>query len=30
MLQVVSVVGAIAILGTFDADQFGWVAHSRP
>ncbi|MBA3953170.1 MAG: hypothetical protein H0X57_14995 [Rubrobacter sp.] len=30
MLQVVSVVGAIAILGAFAADQFGWVSPSRP
>jgi len=30
MLQVVSVVGALAILGAFAADQFGWVTPSRP
>jgi hypothetical protein len=30
MLQVVSVVRAIAILGAFAADQFGWVSPSRP
>ncbi len=30
MLQVVSVVGAVAILGAFAADQFGWVTPSRP
>ena len=30
MLQVVSVVGAIAILGAFVADQFGWVTPHRP
>ena len=30
MLQVVSVVGAIGILGAFAADQFGWVSPSQP
>ena len=29
MLQIVSVVGALAILGAFAADQFGWVNPGR-
>lgn len=29
MLQAVSVLGALAILGAFAADQFGWVDPSR-
>ena len=29
MLQVVSVVGAITILGAFAADQLGWISPSR-
>lgn len=29
MLQIVSVVGALAVLGAFAADQFGWVDPGR-
>ncbi len=29
MLQVVSILGALAILGAFAADQFGWVDPGR-
>ncbi len=29
MLQVVSIVGALAVLGAFVADQFGWVDPGR-
>ena len=29
MLQLVSIVGALAVLGAFAADQFGWVDPGR-
>ncbi len=29
MLQAVSIVGALAVLGAFAADQFGWVDPGR-
>ncbi|CAA9406968.1 MAG: hypothetical protein AVDCRST_MAG22-1616 [uncultured Rubrobacteraceae bacterium] len=29
MLQVVSILGALAVLGAFAADQFGWVDPGR-
>ena len=29
MLQLISIVGALAILGAFAADQFGWVDPGR-
>ena len=29
MLQLVSVIGALAVLGAFAADQFGWVDPGR-
>ena len=29
LLQVVSIVGALAVLGAFAADQFGWVDPGR-
>ncbi len=29
LLQVVSIVGALAVLGAFAADQFGWVGPGR-
>lgn len=28
-MQVVSIVGALAVLGAFAANQFGWIASSR-
>ena len=30
MLQAVSILGAIGVLGAFAADQFGWVDPRRP
>lgn len=29
MMQVVSIIGALAVLGAFAADQFGWVDPGR-
>lgn len=29
MLQLVSIIGALAVLGAFAADQFGWVDPGR-
>ena len=29
MLQAVSIVGALAVLGAFVADQFGWISPNR-
>jgi len=29
LLQVVSIIGALAVLGAFAADQFGWVDPGR-